>query len=168
MNSQSHVNIRNRCPYEMLGPICSMSHRLDYIMKDDVMKCKKRKRYKTHFSFILALNRYYQGYLLFSFLYISKLKVDTCTRLFLHIFSLLFFFFLGLNKFSSPRVSLSPVVLLSLSLSLSSFPLPVRSHFSHYSTSLANGEGEREKFSKCEYWTTEHTQTYTYRHAHTK
>ena len=103
----------------MLGPICSMSHRLDYIMKDDVMKCKKRKRYKTHFSFILALNRYYQGYLLFSFLYISKLKVDTCTRLFLHIFSLLFFFFfLGLNKFSSPRVSLSPVVLLSLSLSV--------------------------------------------------
>ena len=145
MNSQSHVNIRNRCPYEMSGPICSMSHRLDYIMKDDVMKCKKRTRCKTHFSFILALNRYCQGYLLFSFLYISKLKVDTCTRLFLRFFSLL----RPEQIFFPPRVSLA--CCFTLSLCLSSFPLPVRSHFSHYSTSLANGEREREKFSKCEY-----------------
>ena len=40
------------------------------------------------------------------------------------------------------------------------FPLPVRSHFSHYSNVV--GGGERES-SKCECWTTEHTQT----HAHT-
>ncbi len=96
----------------MSDSIRNMSHRLDYIMKDDVILKKEEEDRSHSSSCILTLNYYCQGYLLFLSLHISEFKVHThlaISSLSLSLFLRVEQIFFSLLLFYSPHLLALPL-----------------------------------------------------------
>lgn len=102
MNNQSHTKYSKQMhrEREMSNSSRNMSHRLECLMKDDVIQKGNKTNTSVLFFFFspLALNCYYQGYLFFLAIYIPQFKVDVH----LAISSFLLFLLLGVEQIFFP------------------------------------------------------------------
>lgn len=71
MNNQSYRKYLKQMHWEMSNSSCNMSHRLDYLMKDDVIQTGNKTSTSSILLSSITLNCYYQGYLLSFFFFLG-------------------------------------------------------------------------------------------------